>query len=109
MTGQCYCPKCGLTSGDSWSNCGGACPLRESPYYSSAVELNTLISMLAQTQDPTRLNDKAAQSLIDQRRTIDNLAQRVKRMEKKLDTILDELKRGFDPGLMAQRLAKTND
>jgi len=27
------CPKCGYTSGDSWSQCEGACPMQGSPNF----------------------------------------------------------------------------
>lgn len=27
------CPKCHATSGDSWSQCEGSCPMPMSPYY----------------------------------------------------------------------------
>lgn len=27
------CPKCGKNSGDDWSQCEGACPMKMSPFY----------------------------------------------------------------------------
>lgn len=27
------CPKCGVGSGDDWSQCNGSCPIPISPYY----------------------------------------------------------------------------
>lgn len=27
------CPKCGATSGNDWSQCGGSCPIPFSPHY----------------------------------------------------------------------------
>lgn len=27
------CPKCQKTSGDSWRQCGGLCPMKGSPHY----------------------------------------------------------------------------
>lgn len=33
-----YCPKCGYVSGDDWRQCGGACPLSQSPYYAPLVQ-----------------------------------------------------------------------
>lgn len=31
--GDIICPKCGRSSGDNWTQCGGACPLSCSPHY----------------------------------------------------------------------------
>lgn len=29
------CPKCHKSSGDDWSQCGGSCPVKDSPHYSA--------------------------------------------------------------------------
>jgi len=33
------CGKCGASSGGDWSQCHGACPIRQSPHYSRECEL----------------------------------------------------------------------
>lgn len=31
--GGATCPKCGVESGDAWAQCGGSCPMVQSPHY----------------------------------------------------------------------------
>ena len=33
------CPKCGALSGDSWTQCGGFCPIPASPHYHFSTEV----------------------------------------------------------------------
>ena len=35
--GAWYCPRCGAYSGDDWSQCGGACPIKGSPYHKESA------------------------------------------------------------------------
>jgi bifunctional NMN adenylyltransferase/nudix hydrolase len=32
------CPKCGARTGDDWTQCGGSCPMPQSPYYDVSKE-----------------------------------------------------------------------
>lgn len=38
MTAVKTCPKCGATSGDDWSQCGGSCPMPGSPHYADRID-----------------------------------------------------------------------
>lgn len=36
------CIKCGKSSGDDWSQCGGACPVEDSPHYKTPIEMKLM-------------------------------------------------------------------
>jgi hypothetical protein len=38
MADRGKCPKCGATSGDDWAQCGGRCPMEQSPHYSASLD-----------------------------------------------------------------------
>lgn len=38
--GRVSCPKCGATSGNDWTQCGGSCPMLGSPHYKAPVLSN---------------------------------------------------------------------
>lgn len=45
------CPKCGHTSGDSWLQCEGKCPMPMSPHYDSSID-NTGTAIFAILSGP---------------------------------------------------------
>lgn len=49
------CPKCGERSGDSWSQCGRACPIPGSPFY---------VRGMTKQQITEALNDEAERDRI---------------------------------------------
>lgn len=43
------CPKCSFATGDDWKQCGGSCPMKDSPYY-KAGDMNESKAIIAEAQ-----------------------------------------------------------